>query len=107
MRMGRVTHLRGESGKAYKYYVDRLTDQLKDEPGNFAYARENKDGTFVPLFVGETPSLSQRLMEDRGREDLVIREATHLLVHLGSPVSEERRSEAWDIVQKHRPAHNC
>jgi len=96
----------GESGKQYDYWVYPISTTFKDEPGNYIYAKRNAAGSWQPVYIGQTSSLSQRLATHEKEESVIRRGgATHILAHL-SANSLARRIEEADLIKRYRPPFN-
>jgi len=104
--MAEPIKLQGESGKGYDYWAYPINTTFKDEPGNYIYARRSPAGAWVPVYIGQTSSLSQRLASHE-KEASIIRDggATHILAHL-SRNTLSRRVEESDLIRHYRPPFN-
>ena len=95
----------GKSGREYEYQIFPLNTEFKEEPGNYAFAKETKPGTFRPIYFGQTKNLNQRL-ENHEKEECAKRNgASHIHVHL-NPIESDRLSEEKDLILKWQPVCN-
>jgi hypothetical protein len=88
----------GVSGKKYKYWVYPRHPKLKDEAGNYIYAKVNDKNQWVPVYIGEG-ILSQRATGDNHHRIACIdrKGGTHVHAHLNSREAD-RRSEEKDLL---------
>ena len=99
----------GTSGTVYPYDVFQLNTSWNDVPGNYIFAKRNSSGNWVPLYIGETVSLKNRLTPLSGHENWPCASrngATHIHAHSSSPSLATRRSEESDLISRFQPACN-
>jgi len=97
----------GASGKQYKYWINEIGDSFKDDPGNYIYAREISPGRWIPIYIGETDSLKDRLSSSHEKLSCVKRhEGTHIHAHTSSSSEDVRRAEEADLIEKWDPSCN-
>ncbi len=96
----------GESGKAYQYEVYPLDAPFQNLPGNFIYARQAEDGSWVPVYIAQTRNLHQRLEGHVSMDDAVQNGATHIHAHYDTAGQAARCTEEHDLVQRWHPALN-
>lgn len=90
----------GLSGKEYKYWIYLIGTTFKEEAGNYIFAKEIKQKTWSPCYIGQTKNLNQRL-ENHEKETCATRNgATHIHVHLTPGGETVRRAEESDLLQK-------
>jgi hypothetical protein len=96
----------GESGKEYRYEIYPLDVPLRAVPGNFIYAKECDGGYWVPVFIGQTRDLNQRLEGHEQQEHAIQNGATHLHVHVSNVTQAARCDEERDLVIRWQPVCN-
>ena len=99
----------GESGKQYEYWVYDTNTTWKDAPGNYIFAGRDQQNQWVPLYIGETGSLRDRLSPiDRHEKWPCARRngATHVHAHVNQDGIQERRKEESDLIDAHNPRCN-
>ena len=97
----------GASGKQYKYWIDDINTSFKDEPGNYIYAKEISPDRWVPIYIGETDSLKDRLSSNHEKLPCIKRHGgTHIHAHTSSSDEDIRRAEEADLIEKWNPPCN-
>jgi hypothetical protein len=96
----------GQSGKQYAYEVFPLDAAFQALPGNYIYAGQAEDGTWVPIYVAQTRGLHQRLEGHVRMEDAIANGATHLHAHYCSQGQAGRCSEEHDLIAYWKPVCN-
>jgi len=96
----------GQSGKEYAYEVYSLDTAFQPLPGNYIYAGQAEDGTWVPIYIAQTRDLHQRLEGHVRVEDAVQNGATHLHAHYCSAGQASRCSEERDLILRWQPVCN-
>ncbi len=96
----------GISGKEYKYWIFPIGTTMKALPGNYIFAQEITPGRFRPIYVGETEDLSVRFESHHKMTLILLRGASHVCTHSGSPIAEIRRAEERDIIARWNPIAN-
>ena len=98
----------GVSGKKYGYWIRPIYTSWKEMPGNYIYAMEAGPGSreWVPLYVGQTVNLSQRLADHEKEAELIRRGATHIHAHTSSAAEQDRLAEERDLIAKLTPPCN-
>ena len=76
-----VANWPGQSGKGYSYTIYPINTTLRASPGNFIYARQAEDGSWVPIYIAQTRNLQQRLEGHVSAADAMAHGATHLHAH--------------------------
>ena len=74
--------------------------------GNYIYARQNEDGSWVPIYISQTRDLHQRLEGHVKLEDAVANGATHLHAHYCAAGQAARCTEERDLIERWRPVCN-
>jgi len=96
----------GQSGKEYKYWISDLNSTFKQSPGNYIFTKETQPGRFVPIYIGQTSNLSERL-ENHDHLPCIRRNgATHICSHTSSNDEATRRAEEDDLIQHWSPICN-
>lgn len=96
----------GASGQTYQYEVYPLGTQLKEEAGNYIFAKPGAGGGWSACYIGQTSNLNQRL-GDHEKEACARRNgATHIHAHLNAGGETVRRAEEADLIRKWRPPCN-
>lgn len=98
-------HWHGNSGKAYQYWIYSIGTDLKEEPGNYIFAKETSPNRWSPCYIGQTENLNRRL-GDHEKEACAKRHgATHIHAHLteGETI---RKTEEKDLILKWKPPCN-
>jgi len=96
----------GESGKTYKYGVYKISASFEDQPGNYIFTKETYSGRWLPVYIGETDSLANRLPNHEKLPCVERNGGTHIHVHISSSDEEIRRSEEVDLIKKWDPPCN-
>lgn len=96
----------GQSGKEYQYQVFPLGTGFQALPGNYIYAGQSEDGTWVPVYIAQTRDLHQRLEGHVREEDAVQHGATHIHAHYCSVGQALRCSEERDLILRWQPVCN-
>jgi hypothetical protein len=96
----------GQSGKEYAYEIYPLEAAFQPLPGNYIYARQGEDGTWVPVYIAQTRDLHQRLEGNVHLSDAVDHGATHLHAHYCSSGQAGRCSEERDLLHLWQPECN-
>ena len=96
----------GQSGKGYQYEVYPIDTEFRRLPGNYVYAGQSEEGNWVPLYIGQTRDMHQRL---EGQERLVAAKeqgATHIHMHYDTVGQATRCSEERDLIVQWQPVCN-
>jgi hypothetical protein len=72
---------RGQSGKEYPYEVYPLETSFQPLPGNYIYARQAEDGSWIPIYIAHSRDLHQRLEGHVRLSDATTNGATHIHAH--------------------------
>ncbi|MGA2659172.1 MAG: hypothetical protein ABSH34_16840 [Verrucomicrobiota bacterium] len=96
----------GQSGTQYPYEIHPLDAQFQAVPANYIYAGQSEDGRWVPIYIGQTRALRQRLEGHVSLEDAVAQGATHIHVHLSTTGQAARCSEEHDLLELWHPVCN-
>ena len=96
----------GQSGKQYSYEVHPIEDSFQALAGNYIYAKQAEDGSWIPLYIAQTRGLHQRLEGHVRMEDVIQLGATHIHVHYDSVGQAGRCSEEHDLILRWHPVCN-
>ena len=95
----------GKSGKQYTYWTHPIGTAFQDEPGNYLYAKDTPSG-WVPVYIGETSSLRDRLANHEKEPCAKKNGATSAHAHTEHGGEAIRRLEEEDLVDKWKPVCN-
>ena len=96
----------GQSGKRYSYTVYALDTTFQMSPGNFIYARQAEDGSWVPIYIAQTRNLGQRLEGQVTMQDAMQNGATHIHAHYDTAGQAVRCNEERDLLLRWKPVCN-
>ncbi len=96
----------GQSGKEYQYEVFAFDTPFKPLPGNYIYAGQAEDGSWVPIYIAQTRDLHQRLEGHVHMDDAVQNGATHLHAHYCTVGPAARCTEERDLILRWQPVCN-
>ena len=99
-------HWPGLSGKTYQYEIYPLDSEFRPLPGNYIYARQTEDGSWLPIYLAQTRDLHQRLEGNVRMDDAIANGATHLHAHYCTAGQAARCSEEHDLIQRWQPVCN-
>jgi hypothetical protein len=75
-------------------------------PGNFIYAGQAEDGSWVPIYIAQTRNLRQRLEGHVSAADAAANGATHIHAHCDTVGQAVRCSEEQDLIHRWKPVCN-
>lgn len=96
----------GQSGKEYPYEIYPLDTVFKPLPGNYIYAGQAEDGTWVPIYIAQTRDMHQRLEGHVRMDDAVANGATFIHAHYCQAGPAARCSEERDLILRWQPVCN-
>jgi hypothetical protein len=96
----------GHSGKEYSYEIYPTDTVFRPLPGNYIYARQAEDGTWVPIYIAQTRDLHQRLEGHVRMSDALQNGATHIHAHYDTAGQAARCSEERDLILHWQPVCN-
>jgi len=96
----------GQSGKEYQYEIFPIDAAFRPLPGNFIYAGQSEEGSWVPVYIAQTRDMHQRLEGHVRAEDAMAQGATHIHAHYCTQGQAARCSEERDLVLHWRPVCN-
>ena len=95
----------GLSGKNYAYSIwPRGSKFNPNQMGNYIYARQNPQGQWVPIYIGEGDLAVRCSQSHHQQECLNSRGATHVHVHLNAN-EMDRLSEERDLLARYTNAY--
>ena len=97
----------GESGKTYRYwFASEITNpSMKEVAGNYMFVKETVSG-WVPVYIGETGNLNDRLTNHPELSCVKRNGGTHLMAHTTPGGKDERTDEEADLIEKWDPPCN-
>lgn len=99
--------LYGISGKPYRYWPSSIqSNSFKNEPGNYAFAKQVSANKYFIIYVGETSDLSTRFSGHHAAQCIRNHGVTHILTHTNTIDEKVRRSEETDLIRALRPPCN-
>src|SRR5690349_6654929 len=96
---------RGASGKTYNYEIHPMGMAWNDIPANYMFASLGV-GSWTVYYIGQCDSAKNRLPCHERIDEAKRRGATHILIHVASPVSQVRETEERDLILSHNPPMN-
>jgi hypothetical protein len=96
----------GQSGTEYQYEIFPFEVDFRPLPGNYIYAGQNEEGQWIPLYVGQTRDMHQRLEGHEKIQDAMQHGATHIHMHYSNSGQAARCSEEHDLVALWQPVCN-
>jgi hypothetical protein len=96
----------GASGKQYEYWISPMAMVFVDEPGNYIFVKETSPNNWIPIYIGQTESLKNRLA-DHEKLHCVMRDgAANIHAHTTSGGEQDRKEEEADLLAKWDPPCN-
>ena len=96
----------GQSGKEYQYEIHPIDTTFRPLPGNYIYAKQSEDGSWVPLYIAQTRDMHQRLEGHEKLQDATENGATHIHVNFSSGSQAARCTEERDLILLWKPVCN-
>jgi hypothetical protein len=96
----------GKSGANYAYVVYTIGHSFREEPANYIYAKERVPGHWIPVYIGQTSDLKDRIAYHKKEKCAIRKGATHIHMHPGSSSEIERRTEQADLINNWNPECN-
>jgi len=94
----------GKSGKMYAYEIIPVNASWNDVPGNYIFAKRN-GSSWMPVYIGQTDSFSDRLPNHEKRPCAGRNGATHIHAHVNKN-DQSRLSEERDLIANWYPVCN-
>lgn len=99
----------GQSGTLYRYWIldmPKVSWAIKDEGGNYIYARQLPDGSFLPLYIGQAVSLRGRIPGHEVWPGATRLGVTHVMSHTTPAGEKARCAEEADLIAFWNPPLN-
>jgi hypothetical protein len=98
----------GKSGMTYRYWnlINATTAGIQAVGGNYVFAKQLQDGTYLPLYFGEAGDLQARIPSHERLAEAVRLGATHILAHTTQGGDAARLAEERDLIQYWNPPLN-
>ena len=96
----------GQSGKEYQYEILPMDTPFKALAGNFIYAKQSEDGSWIPIYIAQTRDLHQRLEGHVSMDDAIANGATHIHAHYCTTTQAARCTEERDLILRWKPVCN-
>lgn len=96
----------GQSGKGYHYEIYAIETEFRPLPGNYIYARQTEDGSWMPIYVGQTRDMHQRLEGQEKLASAIENGATHIHMHYDTVGQAARCTEERDLIVRWQPSGN-
>ena len=96
----------GQSGKEYPYEIHPIDSAFRPLPGNYIFAKQSEDGSWVPLYIAQTRDMHQRLEGHEKLQDATENGATHIHVNFSSGSQAARCTEERDLILLWKPVCN-
>ena len=96
-----------KSGKTYHYWFagEMENPPMKKEPGNYMFVKQEGNG-WVPIYIGETNNLDERLTNHPELPCVHRHGGTHLMAHTTSGERSTRTTEEADLIEHWKPPCN-
>ncbi len=95
----------GQSGTSYNYDVYEPAGVWNPVPGNYIFARQEADGTWVALYIGQTSSFRDRFSSHERWPCATRHGATHVHARVNTK-GAVRRAEEADLLAGNMPPCN-
>ena len=96
----------GQSGKTYRYWFLDRTGPINAVAGNYAFVMELANGSYRPVYFGETDDLQDCITSHERWNEAVRRGAKHVMGHTTPAGGLARCDEEMDLVQRWNPPLN-
>jgi len=96
----------GQSGNEYQYEIHPIDTAFRPLPGNYIYAKQSEDGSWIPIYIAQTRDLHQRLEGHVTLVDAMSNGATHVHVHYSTAGQGARCTEERDLILRWQPVCN-
>jgi hypothetical protein len=96
----------GASGKQYEYWISSIGTTFVDEPGNYIFVIEASPNQWIPLYIGETESLRNRLSDHEKLACVRRYGGTNIHAHTTSGGEQARKAEEADLLARWDPPCN-
>lgn len=96
----------GQSGQKYEYHVYPLDTEFRPLPGNYIYAGQSEAGEWVPIYIGQTRDMHQRLEGHEKLQPAIANGATRIHMHFCERGQAARCTEERDLIMHWQPVCN-
>jgi hypothetical protein len=96
----------GQSGKGYRYEIYTMDTEFRALPGNYIYAQQSEEGSWLPIYVGQTRDMHQRLEGQERLASAIEYGATHIHMHYDTVGQAARCTEERDLIVHWQPPCN-
>ena len=96
----------GKSGRKYLYWVYKLPLNIRNDPGNYIFAKEISPGKWTPVYIGETKDLSERFDDHHKMPCIEQNGSTHIHVRVNKDGQRARRDEVANLIAEWHPPCN-
>jgi predicted GIY-YIG superfamily endonuclease len=96
----------GQSGNKYKYEIHPIGRSFNEKSANYIYAKKVSPGEWVPVYIGQTQNLAERIADHEKEACAEQNGATHIHAHASSRSEKDRRAEESDLIGKWDPVCN-
>lgn len=96
---------KGASNTQYEFYIYPLAYAFNaNQNGNYIYCRQNEQGLWVPIYIGQGDLADRAKIERHDRGECIRRRgATHFHCHLND-AEAQRRAEEKDLLKRYTNA---
>lgn len=96
----------GRSGAWYPHSIHFPGERIPAGPANYILVQRFADGQRIPLYIGRTGDMRDRLRAHRRRHPRMCEEANELHLHLLAGDAAERQRIAADLNERHPTLYN-
>ncbi len=96
----------GASGTTYGHWIRPIGTGFENEAGNYIYAKKTEANGWQPVYVGQTSSLRDRLVDPEKEACATRNGATHIHAHTSGGGEDKRLAEQFDLIKKWNPVCN-
>lgn len=94
------------NGVSYSYEPYALDASFNAVPGNYVFARQNQNGSYSAIYIGETDNLKERHENHEKRPCALKNGATHILARRNDGGQAVRRKEQDEMIAYCQPVCN-
>jgi hypothetical protein len=96
----------GQSGTEYLYEIYPICTPFRPQSGNYIYAKQSADGSWIPIYIAQTRDMHQRLEGHVTQDDAIANGATHIHIHYCTAGQAARCTEERDLILRWQPVCN-
>ncbi len=96
----------GESGAKYRYWFVDIEATIQAVSGNYMFVKKVSATGWVPVYIGESENLADRLPNHDRWNDAKRAGATHVMAHTTPTGESARMKEEKDLIQRWSPPLN-